>query len=210
MIEILKKYLVLQWWIPVLLFILSIVLFLGNYLFPETDLSFYLMISAGFILLLAGIWQFFAGSKFMGVLQLSVFLIPMFFFGHMVYLFSGMLNKPDGELSIARIEPLIKEKTGLNIPKEYEISENLIEHTQGAFDSDYSIDLKIKYQESDEKYVTEQIHDRIKSKSEKGIWKRYVRGFDFEHSGNDINRAEPFYFKVDTLSNTIELNLMHL
>lgn len=47
-------------------------------------------------------------------------------------------------------------------------------------------------------------------KSEKGIWKRDSNGFDFEHNGNDINRAEPFYFKVDTLSNTIELNLSHL
>jgi len=210
MIETLKKYLIRKWWIPVLLFILSIFLFLGNYLFPETDFSFYLMISAGFILFLAGIWQFFAGSKFMGVLQLSVLLIPLFFFGLMVYLFSGMLSKPDGELSIARIEPLIKEKTKLNIPKEYEILENLIEHTEGAFDSDYSIGLKIKYKESDEKFITEQIHNGMKSNSEKGIWKRYVSGFDFEHNENEINRAEPFYFKVDTLSNTIELNLMHL
>ena len=128
----------------------------------------------------------------------------------MVYLFAGMMDKPNGELAIDRIEPLIKEKTDLIIPKDYETLENLIEHTEGAFDSDYSIGLKIKYQESEEKQITEQIHNGIKSKSDKGIWKRYVNGFDFEHNENEINRAEPFYFKVDTLSNTIELNLIHL
>ena len=210
MIEILKKYFIQKWWISLFLFIISIFLFLGDSLFPGTNFSFYLMISAGFILLFSGIWQFFAGNKFMGFIQLSVLLIPIFFFGLMVYLFSGMLSKPDGELSIARIEPLIKEKTELNIPKEYEILENLIEHTEGAIDSDYSVSLKVKYQESDEKYITRQIHNRINSKSEKGVWKHHIRGFDFKQNGNDINRAEPFYFKVDTLSNTMELNIMHL
>lgn len=210
MITILKKYLIQNWWIPVLFFIVSIFLFFGNYILPNTDFSLYLVITTGLTLLTSGIWQFYMGKKLIGFFQLSVFLIPLLFFGLMVYLFSGMLSKPDGELSIGRIEPLIKEKTDLSIPEEYEILENLIEHTEGAIDSDYSVGLKIKYKESEEKYITGQIRNRMDSQSDKGIWNYYENGFDFEHSDNERNRYEPFYFKVDTLSNTIELNLIHL
>tara|TARA_R110002050_G_scaffold299255_1_gene464326 strand:+ start:2942 stop:3574 length:633 start_codon:yes stop_codon:yes gene_type:complete len=210
MTELLKKYLVIKWWIPLLLFGTSIFIFINGTIFPNTDFGFYVLISSGFILLISSIWQVFKGKKTIALLQFSILIIPILFFGFMVYLFAGMMDKPNGELAIDRIEPLIKEKTDLIIPKDYETLENLIEHTEGAFDSDYSIGLKIKYQESEEKQITEQIHNGIKSKSDKGIWKRYVNGFDFEHNENEINRAEPFYFKVDTLSNTIELNLIHL
>ncbi len=128
----------------------------------------------------------------------------------MAYLFAGMMNKPDGELALDRIEPLIKEKTDLIIPKDFEVLKNLIEHTEGAFDSDYSIGLTIEYKESDEKNIVKQIIKSAELESDKGSWKKYDSGFDFEHKYNEINRAEPFYFKVDTLNNKMELNLSHL
>ncbi|GAB1858451.1 hypothetical protein MHTCC0001_32880 [Flavobacteriaceae bacterium MHTCC 0001] len=127
-----------------------------------------------------------------------------------MYLFAEMMYRPNGELAKDRIEPLIKEKTDLIIPKDYKILKNLIEHTEGAFDSDYSIGLTIEYLESDEKIITEQILKSMISDSDKGSWRKFENGFDFEHNNNEINIAEPFYFKVDTLNNKIELNLRHL
>ena len=210
MTELLKKYLLVKWWFPLLLFGLSLFQLIKSPILPNTDFSIIFFILSGLILLASSIWHLFKGNKIIGFLQLVALVIPILFLGFMIYLFAGIMDKPDGELTFERIEPLIKEKTDLTIPKDFEILENLIEHTQGAFDSDYSIGLKIKYQESEEKYVTEQILYGKSSKSDKGIWKQYENGFDFEHSENEMNKAEPFYFKVDTLSNTIELNLMHL
>ena len=210
MTETLKKYLVTKWWIPTMLFGISFILIMNGSLFQNNIFGFFTLILFGFILLISSIWQLLKGRKLIGLLQLSILTLPFLLIGFMAYLFAGIMDKVDGELSRERIEPLIIEKTDLNIPKDFEILENLIEHTEGAFDSDYTIGLKIKYQESEEKQITEQIHKGINSKSEKGIWKSYANGFNFEHSENEINRAEPFYFKIDTLSNTIELNLMHL
>ena len=210
MTELLKKYLVIKWWIPLLFCGISFIIFITGIIFPNTDFGFNLFAFSILILLISSIWQIIKGKKMTGFILLSTALTPIFALGFMVYIFAGTMNKPDGELALDRIKPLIKEKTDLSIPNDFEILENLIEHTEGAFDSDYSIGLKIKYQESEEKHITEQIHNGIKSESKNGIWKRYENGFDFEHNGNKINRAEPFYFKVDTLSNTIELNLMHL
>jgi len=210
MTELLKKYLVIKWWIRYFFFGISFIIFKTGMMFPNTDFGFYIFTFSVLILLISSIWQIIKGKKMIGFALLSTSLTPIFALGFMVYLFEGTMNKPDEKLALERIEPLIKEKTDLTIPNNFEILENLIEHTEGAFDSDYSIGLKIKHQESEEKHITEQIHNGIKSKSEKGIWKRYSSGFDFEHNGNEINRAEPFYFKVDTLSNIIELNLMHL
>jgi hypothetical protein len=210
MTELLKKYLVIKWWIPLLFFGISFIIFITGIILPNTDFGFNLFAFSVLILLISSIWQIIKGKKKTGFALLSTALTPIFALGFMAYLFAGTINKPDEKLDSERIEPLIREKTDLTIPNDFEILENLIEHTKGAFDSDYSIGLKIKYQESEEKHITEQIRNGIKSKSEKGIWKRNLNGFDFEHNGNEINRAEPFYFKVDTLSNTIELNLMHL
>lgn len=210
MTELLKKYLVIKWWIPLLFFGISFIIFITGIILPNTDFGFNLFAFSVLILIISSIWQIIKGKKKTGFALLSTALTPIFALGFMVYLFAGTMNKPYEKLASERIEPLIREKTDLTIPNDFEILENLIEHTEGAFDSDYSIGLKIKYQESEEKHITEQIYNGIKSKSEKGIWKRNLSGFDFEHNGNEINRAEPFYFKVDTLSNTIELNLMHL
>ena len=210
MTEILKKYLVTKWWIPIFLFGISIILFISGAILPITDFGFYSVVLFGIILLISSVWQLFKGKIVIGFFQLSILAVPFLFLGFMAYLFAGMMNKPDGELALDRIEPLIKEKTDLTIPKDFEILENLIEHTEGAFDSDYSIGLTIKYKESDEKNIVEQILKSAELESDKGSWKKYDSGFDFEHKYNEINRAEPFYFKVDTLNNKMELNLSHL
>lgn len=210
MTEVLKKYLVTKWWIPILLFGISIILFISGAILPNTDFGFYSLVFSGTILLISSVWQLFNGKIVIGFFQLSILAVPFLFLGLMAYLFAGMMNKPDGELALDRIEPLIKEKTDLTIPMDFEVLENLIEHTEGAFDSDYSIGLKIEYKESDEKNIVEQILKSAELESDKGSWKKYDSGFDFEHKYNKINRAEPFYFKVDTLNNKMELNLSHL
>lgn len=210
MTEILKKYLVTKWWIPILFFGISMILFISGTILPNTDFGFYTLVFFGIVLLISSIWQFLKGKLAIGFLQLSIMAIPFLFLGFMAYLFAGMMNKPDGELALDRIEPLIEEKTDLIIPKNFEVLENLIEHTEGAFDSDYSIGLTIQYKESDEKNIVEQILKSAELESDKGSWKKYDSGFDFEHNYNEINRAEPFYFKVDTLNNKMELNLSHL
>ncbi|KAF9659839.1 hypothetical protein ABMY20_01955 [Tenacibaculum sp. SSH1-16] len=210
MTEILKKYLVTKWWIPILLFGISIILFISGAILPNTDFGFYLLIFFGFVLLISSVLQFFKRRILIGFFQLSFLAVPILFFGFMAYMFAGIMNKPDGELALDRIEPLIEEKTDLIIPEDFKVLENLIEHTEGAFDSDYSIGLTIEYKQSDEKKIVEQILKSTELESNKGSWKKYDSGFNFEHNNNEINRAEPFYFKVDTLTNIMELNLSHL
>ncbi|SEB44751.1 hypothetical protein SAMN04489761_0774 [Tenacibaculum sp. MAR_2009_124] len=210
MTEILKKYLVAQWWVPILFFGISIILFVSGAILPNTDFGFYSLVFFGIVLLISSIWQLFKGKIVIGFFQLSILTVPFLFLGFMACLFAGMMNKPDGELALDRIEPLIKVKTDLTIPTDFEVLENLIEHTEGAFDSDYSIGLTIEYKESDEKNIVEQILKSAELESDKGSWKKYDSGYNFEHKYNEINRAEPFYFKVDTLNNKMELNLSHL
>ncbi len=92
-----------------------------------------------------------------------------------------MMNSLDRGLYLESIEPVIKEKTDLIIPKKYEILEN----SRRNEDRDgYGIGLIIKYQESEEKYITEQILNSMDSKSDKGIWRYYENGFDFGQSAN--------------------------
>ena len=210
MTELLKKYLVIKWWIPLLFFGISFIIFITGIILPNTDFVFNLFAFSVLILLISSIWQIIKGKKITGFILLSTALMPIFALGFMVYLFAGTMNKPNGELALDRIEPLIKDKTDLIIPKDFEVLKNLIEHTEGAFDSDYSIGLTIEYKESDEQNIVEQILKSAELKSDKGSWKKYDSGFDFEHNNNQINRAEPFYFKVDTLNNKMELNLSHL
>ena len=210
MTELLKKYLVVKWWIPLLFFGISFIIFITGIILPNTDFGFNLFAFSVLILLISSIWQIIKGKKKTGFALLSTALTPIFALGFMVYLFAGTMNKPDEKLASERIEPLIREKTDLTIPNDFEILENLIEHTEGAFDSDYSIGLTIEYKESDEKNIVEQILKSAELESDKGSWKKYDNGYDFEHKYNEINRAEPFYFKVDTLNNKMELNLSHL
>lgn len=210
MIQILKKYLVIKWWIPILLFGISIVVFISGAILPNTDFGFYFLVFFGFVLLISSVWQLFKGRIVIGFFQLSFLAVPILFFGFMAYVFAGMINKPDEELALDRIEPLIKEKTDLIIPKDFVVLKNLIEHTEGTFDSDYSIGLIIEYKQSDEKNIVAQIIKSEKLELDKGSWRKYANGFDFEHNNNKINRAEPFYFKLDTLNNKMELSLSHL
>jgi len=210
MTDILKKYILTKWWLPILLFGISIILFISDIILTNSDFGFYTLLLFGILLLISAAWQFFKGKLVIGFFQLSILTTPILFFGFMIYLFTGMMNKPKGKVALDRIEPLIKEKTDLIIPKEIEVLENLIEHTEGAFDSDYSIGLTIEYKEADEKNIVEQILKSTELKSDKGSWKKHNNGFDFEHKYNEINRAEPFYFKLDTLNNIMELNLSHL
>lgn len=210
MTEILKKYLVTEWWIPVLFFLISVFLFFTDIILSNTDFGFYILVLSGFLLFISIIWQLLKGKKLIALLQFFILIIPISLFGFMIYIFAGMMNKPDGELAIERIETLIIEKTDLIIPDEIKVLRNLIEHTEGAFDSDYSIGLSIEYLESDEKHITEQILKSMSLESEKGSWKKFENGFDFKHNYNEINECEPFNFKVDTLNNKIELDLFHL
>lgn len=210
MTELLKKYLVVKWWIPLLFLGISLIIFLTGIILPNTDFGFNLFAFSVLILLISSIWQIIKGKKKIGFALLSTVLTPIFALGFMVYLFAGTMNKPNEELALDRIEPLIQEKTDLIIPKDFEVLKNLIEHTEGTFDSDYSIGLTIEYKEADEKNIVEQILKRAELESDKGLWKNYANGFDFKYNNNEINRAEPFYFKVDTLNNKMELNLNHL
>ena len=139
MTDILKKYILTKWWLPILLFGISIILFISDIILTNSDFGFYTLLLFGILLLISAAWQFFKGKLVIGFFQLSILTTPILFFGFMIYLFTGMMNKPKGKVALDRIEPLIKEKTDLIIPKEIEVLENLIEHTEGAFDSDYSI-----------------------------------------------------------------------
>jgi len=74
MIEILKKYILQKWWLPLLLFILSSLVFL--ILIPSTntillDLSDYFFLFTVILLLNAGIWQLIKGKWYFGLLQLG-------------------------------------------------------------------------------------------------------------------------------------------
>ncbi len=201
-----KKYLLEKWWFPLLLFVLSILQFILFPILPNTDFSIIFVVLSGLTLFASSIWQLFKGSKIIGISLLAVLVMPILISGSMIYLFSEMMNSLDRGLYLESIEPVIKEKTDLIIPKKYEILEN----SRRNEDRDgYGIGLIIKYQESEEKYITEQILNSMDSKSDKGIWRYYENGFDFEHSENENNRAQPYYSKVDTLSNTIELYIMN-
>ena len=204
MTDFLKKYVVVKWKIPLLFFGLCLFIFLNGAVFPNTDFGFYLFVFATLVLLISSIWHIRKGTKKVGFALLSTSLTPIFALGFMTYLFAGTKDKLDGKLALDRIEPLIEEKTNLVIPKNFVVLENLVQNAEGAFDSDYSIVLTIEYQESDEKSILKQILNP--KESDKGSWENYIDGFDF----NGINGTEPFYFKVDTLNNKMELNLSHL
>ena len=123
---------------------------------------------------------------------------------------------------------LIKEKTDLAIEETFEILEDSFIHTEGAFDLDYTYNLKIKYDQKTEKNLVEKITNSIlfdtistmnyadpiwkviNLETERGIWTNEVNGFQFLHCNNEINSREPFYLKIDTLVNKIYLTIIHL
>jgi len=123
---------------------------------------------------------------------------------------------------------LIKEKTDLIINENFQILEDSVIHTEGAFDLDYTYNLKIKYDQKAEKNIVEQITNSmffdtirilnyadpiwkfINLKTEKGIWAIEENSFQFLHCDNEINNREPFSLEIDTLTNKIDLTLIHL
>ena len=205
-----KKNSIIKNWFPVFFFIISLIVYFNNFTFLNTDFSFYLLIISSLILLISAIFHFINERINIGCLQVIILIIPVLLIGFGLIFMLGVERSTKDKLSQEEMTFLIKDKTDFNLPEQFEVLENKIEHTEGAFDSDYSIKLKIKYNESDEKNIIEQIIKSMKLESEKGLWKDYDNGFDFEHSYNEINRAEPFYFIVDTLNNKMELNLSHL
>ena len=205
-----KKNSIIKNWFPVFFFIISLIVYFNNFTFLNTDFSFYLLIISSLILLISAIFHFINERINIGCLQVIILIIPVLLIGFGLIFMLGVERSTKDKLSQEEMTFLIKDKTDFNLPEQFEVLENKIEHTEGAFDSDYSIKLTIKYNESDEKNIIEQIIKSMKLESEKGLWKDYDNGFDFEHSYNEINRAEPFYFIVDTLNNKMELNLSHL
>ena len=205
-----KKNSIIKNWFPVFFFIISLIVYFNNFTFLNTDFSFYLLIISSLILLISAIFHFINERINIGCLQVIILIIPVLLIGFGLIFMLGVERSTKDKLSQEEMTFLIKDKTDFNLPEQFELLENKIEHTEGAFDSDYSIKLTIKYNESDEKNIIEQIIKSMKLESEKGLWKDYDNGFDFEHSYNEINRAEPFYFIVDTLNNKMELNLSHL
>ncbi len=76
--ELLKKYILQKWWVPLLLFLLSSFIFLiltfsKNQLL--LDLSDFFFIFSSVILLIAGTWQLIKGKRHIGLLQLIILLI---------------------------------------------------------------------------------------------------------------------------------------
>ena len=210
MTNFIKKNSIIKNWFPVFFFIISLIVYFNNFTFLNTDFSFYLLIISSLILLISAIFHFINERINIGCLQVIILIIPVLLIGFGLIFMLGVERSTKDKLSQEEMTFLIKDKTDFNLPEQFELLENKIEHTEGAFDSDYSIKLTIKYNESDEKNIIEQIIKSMKLESEKGLWKDYDNGFDFEHSYNEINRAEPFYFIVDTLNNKMELNLSHL
>ncbi|WP_298311340.1 hypothetical protein [uncultured Aquimarina sp.] len=123
-IELLKKYLLEKWWIPILIFGISFFLLINEYLLPNTNFSIYLFYISGLILVVSFVWQFFKRSKIIGILQLSILIIPVLIYGYIFYLIAMMFNKPVEKLAHQNIELLIEDKTNLELPSEYKILKN--------------------------------------------------------------------------------------
>ena len=78
MTEIFKKYILIKWWIPLLLFIFSSLIFLGLILSTNTillNISDFFFLFTIFLLLVAGIWQLIKGKWYLGLLQLGTLFV---------------------------------------------------------------------------------------------------------------------------------------
>ncbi|WP_272150704.1 hypothetical protein [Tenacibaculum aiptasiae] len=79
--EKIKIYILIKWWIPVLLFILSALIFIGlisstDYLLSNiTNIIAYLLLSSVILLFIAAIWQLIKGKWYLGILQLAVLFL---------------------------------------------------------------------------------------------------------------------------------------
>ncbi len=80
MSDLLRKYIFQKWWLPLLLFPVSSIIFL--LLIPSTDelllnISDYFFLFTIILLLPAGIWQLISGKWYLGLLQLGVLFIGL-------------------------------------------------------------------------------------------------------------------------------------
>ncbi|WP_282144302.1 hypothetical protein [Cellulophaga baltica] len=78
MIKFLKKYVLLRWWLPLILFLLSALIF--RILISSTNktllnLSDFFLLFTICLLLIAGIWQLIKGKVHLGLLQLGILFI---------------------------------------------------------------------------------------------------------------------------------------
>ncbi len=79
----LKKYVLQKWWIPWLLFVISILFYV--FLVSSTnntilELLDYSLLFTTTLLLIAGVWQVFKGKWYLGLLQLVTLFIGGFLF----------------------------------------------------------------------------------------------------------------------------------
>lgn len=146
----------------------------------------------------------------------------------LLVLLSSCKERASIENQKPEISKLIEDKTNLKLSDNFTILLDSITHTEEAFDTDYSYYLIIEYNSLMEKNIVEQITtsllfdtiqssnyadpiwEVIHSKTEKGIWASKENGFNFFHCHSNLNKAEPFYLTVDTVTNRIELDLTHL
>ena len=122
----------------------------------------------------------------------------------------------------------IETKTNLKLNPNFEIIKAEHIDTPGAFDSDYTWNVELKYLESEEEairnqilvsdffnlrtdsYIVTPIITTIDSLELKGSWYRTDLGFEFLTAHTEENEREPFELIIDTTSNTLHYVLMHL
>jgi hypothetical protein len=130
---------------------------------------------------------------------------------------------------------MIKERSVLEVSDEFDVLMDTIFHTEGAFDSDYRLELLVKFDEIESKKIRRQIEklanywqsenlnlDSTEMKEAKaifkkvgtrGLWYKTREGFDFTNSimeSIDAYEAEPTWISFDTLKNELHYSLSHL
>ncbi|MBN2362806.1 hypothetical protein JXL83_01600 [candidate division WOR-3 bacterium] len=124
------------------------------------------------------------------------------------------------------ISDLIFRKTGMKIDTTIEIVEDSVTYTEGAFDSDYTRNLILSYENGSENEIISWIENskyydqvlnanyaepmwkKIDEDGLPGVWVSRNYGYEFFHSMSQ--QAEPFTLRVDTIKNFIKMELRHL
>ena len=88
----LKKYVFVNWWIPPLLYGISLLLFINGLNKPDGYFGLFAPLGAGSLLLVAAIWQLFWGKIVIGLLQLLILLVPIGIFAYMLYFLAAMAH----------------------------------------------------------------------------------------------------------------------
>ncbi|MBQ4819603.1 hypothetical protein [Aquimarina sp. MMG016] len=228
--EILYKFLVRKWWLPLLGVLIISILFVYGLQYDEgivrivTRSFFYIAIVIG---LVSWFWQIVSGKWYITIIQ---FVVLLFIIGatlsfEVVMAFDTLKEK----VTISeQTTGLILEKTGLQLDNKIKVLKYDVKHTEGAFDSDYSISMELEYDAIFKNIIHNQIinsvlfdairtenyadpvWDHIHSKKIRGIWCYDTQGFEFLKANNDDNLKEPFYCTIDTVNRIIKLNMHHL